>query len=269
VQVRKTPFFLRIDDVTESDPRLIHIVDGALEWGLPVLVSIIPSHITKAAVNWLLKKHSAFPQLLEIGQHGYRHINYLKGYPRGEFCKTRRAKEQLADLKAGRRLMDDAFGEAWSRIFIPPFNCFTRLTVRLLAEHHYRGVSAMHLPPQKWIDWVRAWRDLVLYRLGGNVPAYRNVYSIEGILPYVSPIMDVTRDYSPPASWQGKELHSRAKEITMSKIPVFGVMIHYWVYRDIVEVEAFMKWLAWVKRKETLVPVPPSFMMDQLRNSQL
>ena len=71
MQVRKTPFFLRVDDVTKPDPRLTHIVEGALEWGLPVLVSVIPSHVTQAAVNWLLRKQSAFPKLLEIGQHGY------------------------------------------------------------------------------------------------------------------------------------------------------------------------------------------------------
>ena len=49
MQVRNIPFFLRIDDVKEPDPRLIRIVEGALEWGLPVLVSIIPSHMTQAA----------------------------------------------------------------------------------------------------------------------------------------------------------------------------------------------------------------------------
>lgn len=55
---KTTPFFLRIDDVTEIDLRLIRIVDGAMELGVPVLLSVIPSQITKAATTWLLKKHN-------------------------------------------------------------------------------------------------------------------------------------------------------------------------------------------------------------------
>jgi hypothetical protein len=264
--MRKTiPFFLRIDDVAEIDARLIRIVDGAMELGVPVLLSVIPSKITKAAANWLLEKHNLFPQLLEIGQHGYRHVSYLKGSQHGEFCKIRHANEQESDLKAGMKLMDDAFGETWSRILIPPFNCFTRRTVHLLEEYRYRGVSSMHLPPQKPIDWARAWRDLFLYWLGGNVPAYRNVYSIKGVLPCVSPVMDVTRDYSPPRPWQEKDLRQQTEELIMMGIPVFGIMIHHWIYKDMAEVEAFIDWLMLVKQKENFVPVRVGTIMDQLR----
>ena len=206
-----------------------------------------------------------FPELLEIGQHGYRHVSYLKGSQHGEFCKTRYANEQESDLKAGKQLMDDAFRETWSRIFIPPFNCFTRCTVRLLVKYRYRGVSAMHLPPQKPIDWMRAWRDLFLYWLGDNVPAYRNMYSIKGVLPCVSAVLDVARSYVPPIPWQEEDLCLRTDELIKAGIPVLGIMVHHWVYKDMAEVETFMNWLTSVKQKDNLMSERVGTIMNQLR----
>jgi hypothetical protein len=259
------PFFLRLDDVEDLDPRLIRIAAMALDLRIPVLVSVIPTKVTKSAVDWLVQTHQAFPQLLEIGQHGYRHKNYLKGIPRGEFCKVRNKKKQLADLKTGRSKMNDAFGDAWSHIFIPPFNYFNRVTVYLLAEMNYRGVSIMHLPPQNVKDWLRAGKEIILYRLGFKLPSFRNIYPVEGILPLVSPALDATKSYSPSIPQSPEKLHYQAKKFITAGIPALGIMVHHWIYRDMEQVDAFIQCLGELTQDDSLIPVPSGSLIDQIK----
>lgn len=120
--IEKDTFFIGVDDVTGTDPRITRVVERALEWGLSVLVFVIPLQMTQVAVNWLLKERSAF-------------FSY--------------------------------------------------------------------------------WRSLSI-------------------------VME-------------NKIHSQAEEFGTARIPAFGLIIHYWIYKDTGKVEAFMKWLSCVKSYSTFL----------------
>jgi len=266
--MNKIPFFLRLDDIAEPDPRMEQIVEETIKGQVPLLLSVVPATMTLEVVKWLLQKQQAFPNLLEIGQHGYRHINHLKKGQRGEFGKTRSQQLQHRDLKAGKRLMDEAFGKQWSHIFVPPYNCYTRNTVRLLAAFGYRGVSAYHLPAQTPWDLLRALRDTFQYLLGGNVPFHHNLYAMEGRLPCVSPALDATKDYAQKIPLSEKELIRKTERILLAGISVLGIMVHHWVYRTAQEVDSVIKGIGKIISKDVFEPTLPGSLMDRIASGK-
>ncbi|MBN2517138.1 MAG: hypothetical protein JXC33_14030, partial [Deltaproteobacteria bacterium] len=106
-RMNNIPLFIRVDDVIDLDYRLNRIIDEMMCLQIPVLASVIPSQITSYCAKWLSRKRESFPEMIEIGQHGYRHTNYLRGSLHGEFCRTRNYEKQREDLIAGKNIMDN------------------------------------------------------------------------------------------------------------------------------------------------------------------
>ena len=79
------------------------------------------------------------PDLIEIIQHGYNHsLNYCQKVGRktkkGEFGGNRTYNEQYRDIVAGKKMMDDHFGELWFPAFTTPFGARNKSTLRALND---------------------------------------------------------------------------------------------------------------------------------------
>ena len=186
--------FLRLDDVSTLDARLVYLVENALGHQIPLLLAVVPAELTTEAAQWLMHLQAAYP-ILDIGQHGYRHEGFDCRNGRGEFCRTRTASEQNRDIDEGAAIMDNAFGSHWQQIFVPPFNCMNRTTARLLIRKGYIGVSTFYLP----IKNVKQFYSFVIggmsYYFGGHLTHFRNGYRVEGQLPCISPALDTVKNY--------------------------------------------------------------------------
>ncbi len=79
--------------------------------------------------------------LIEVSQHGYKHVNNAKkGRRRGEF-RDRSYPEQRHDVATGKHILEDALKTS-IEIFVPPFNGWNSDTGRVLTELGFKILSA-------------------------------------------------------------------------------------------------------------------------------
>jgi hypothetical protein len=138
---RQIDLFFRDDDVDEDESSLRRLLAIFLAEEAPVNLQIIPDRLTPAGASLLLDHHRARPDLLELNQHGWRHVNHEREGRKCEFGPSRNFAEQLADIESGRRVLAAAFGAAFSPVFTPPWNRCTADTMAALAQLGYQGFS--------------------------------------------------------------------------------------------------------------------------------
>jgi hypothetical protein len=138
---REIDLFFRDDDVDEDENSLRRLLSIFLEAEAPVNLQIIPDRLTPAAASLLLRHHRLRPDLFELNQHGWRHINHEREGRKCEFGPSRNFDEQLADIASGRRALEEALGGAFSLVFTPPWNRCTAETLRALDRLGFQGYS--------------------------------------------------------------------------------------------------------------------------------
>lgn len=138
---RTVDIFFRDDDVDEDDEALRLLMGIFLECEVPVNLEIIPGRLTESAVTLLRQHHDQRPELFEINQHGWLHVNHETEGRKCEFGPSRGFDRQLADLDSGRKVLEKAFGRAFSRVFTPPWNRCTTDTFRALDQLGYEVLS--------------------------------------------------------------------------------------------------------------------------------
>jgi len=138
---RKFNLFFRDDDVDEDEDSLRRLLRIFLKEEAPVNLQVIPDRLTPAGASLLLQHRQSRPDLFELNQHGWRHINHEREGRKCEFGPSRNFAEQLADIASGRRVLEDAFGDAFSLIFTPPWNRCTAETLTALDRLGYHGFS--------------------------------------------------------------------------------------------------------------------------------
>ncbi|MDX8391442.1 MAG: DUF2334 domain-containing protein [Mariprofundaceae bacterium] len=257
----RMPFFLRFDDITDLDDRIVYFVETSLVKGFPVLVAVIPEQLDSDTAAWLIALRRQYPLLLDIAQHGYRHQDHFSGDAHGEFCRERSDKQIEDDIAAGARIMDNAFGGEWQRIFVPPFNHVSRHAVRTIIRMHFLGVSTIYFPANSLRERFSMCRDMLAYRCGGALPAWRNMWQVEGQLPCVSPAMDTVADYAAAQLVPISELNDAAMRFIACGEQAFGIMIHHWIYRDMAEIDALIEWVECIRDRCSLYPASVSQLM--------
>jgi hypothetical protein len=136
--------FFRDDDVDEDEASLRRLLQLFLRWETPINLAVIPGRLTAACGELLLQSVSAAPQLLELNQHGWRHLNHERAGRKCEFGPSRAFNEQLADIAEGQARMAEAFGPHWFPVFVPPWNRCTEATCRALDQLGFRVLSRDH-----------------------------------------------------------------------------------------------------------------------------
>ena len=137
----QTKIFLRNDDVNTLDPLLKEFWQIVMQEDACADMAVEPANVTHETVNWLKKTKSSNPDRMSIITHGYDHIDRVPGM--GEFG-GRMYKDQLKDIQAGRKLMDDYFGKDFFPAFTCPRGGHNWSTIRCMDEMRYKVFSSYH-----------------------------------------------------------------------------------------------------------------------------
>lgn len=140
-EARVIDIFFRDDDVDEDEDSLRRLLDLFLALQTPVSLEVIPGLLTDAAVR-MLRRYP--PPLVELNQHGWRHVNHEREGRKCEFGASRSYEQQLEDIAKGQRRMNEAFGDGWSSVFTPPWNRCAEETFRALDQLGFAALSKSH-----------------------------------------------------------------------------------------------------------------------------
>jgi len=134
--------FFRNDDVDEDEAALWRLARLFLQRNTPINLAVIPGRLTAACGELLAQAVSDAPALVELNQHGWRHINHECEGRKSEFGPGRAYAEQFADIALGQARMTEAFGQNWFPVFIPPWNRCSEGAYRALDHLGFRALSA-------------------------------------------------------------------------------------------------------------------------------
>jgi predicted glycosyltransferase/peptidoglycan/xylan/chitin deacetylase (PgdA/CDA1 family) len=143
LQTTATPcsIFMRDDDIDQDEDTLRQLCDVVLSKQLPLHVAIIPNTLTPAGIRVIKDAKRAYGENLELGQHGWQHLNHETSGRNCEFGPSRSFTEQLGDIASGKALLEDVFMEQFSPIFTPPWNRCTLDTHRALDQLGFKVFS--------------------------------------------------------------------------------------------------------------------------------
>lgn len=141
-QVEPLRLFFRNDDVDEDESTLRRLLELFLEREKPINLGVIPGRLTAECAELLARSVSAAPALVELNQHGWRHLNHERDGRKCEFGPSRTYAEQLTDIARGQARMTEAFGPNWFPVFIPPWNRCAEETYHAIDQLGFRALSA-------------------------------------------------------------------------------------------------------------------------------
>lgn len=113
-------WFVRDDDGGWDDARLAALLDTADRHGVPVDVAMIPL-ATDGRLARTLRARMAGSRL-RVHQHGYGHDNHETEGRKCEFGPARSAGQIADDVRRGRGLLLERFGDDLDPVFTPPWN---------------------------------------------------------------------------------------------------------------------------------------------------
>lgn len=141
--MRGARLFIRDDDVWTLDRTFRFFFDLAIDRRIPVVYAVIPGKIDKRTVRFLCRAKEKTPQLLDIVQHGWVHVDHsVDAGTKYEFGALRSLKSQREDIQQGLRKMHLVFGEHFTPAFVPPYHGYDERTLRLLQEEGFQVFSA-------------------------------------------------------------------------------------------------------------------------------
>ena len=138
----KKIIFFRNDDVRHTlDQSLIDLTMLCIEHKVPISHAVEPANITHEVAEWLIGIKKQFPDLIEIIQHGYNH-NLENPEQKMEFGGNRDYQGQYDDIKKGKEIMDNKFGNLWEPIFTFPYGTFNAQTLKAIDNLGYKAISS-------------------------------------------------------------------------------------------------------------------------------
>lgn len=140
---RSVKVFVRDDDVDEDEASLRQLLNLFLELEIPINLEIIPGLLTDAAIATLINYRQLRPDLFELNQHGWLHVNHETEGRKCEFGASRNYEQQLADIQRGQEVLRNAFGEAFSPVFTPPWNRCTEEAHRAMDQLGFTAISKL------------------------------------------------------------------------------------------------------------------------------
>lgn len=131
-------FYMRNDDINILDDELVNVTRRCTAEGVPITHAVEPANVTDEAVRWLREEKAADPRLIEIMQHGYDHVKR----DRGEFGGARPYDDQYADLKRGREILEEKFGDDFLSCLNFPFGPYNAHSMRAADALGYRVICS-------------------------------------------------------------------------------------------------------------------------------
>jgi predicted deacetylase len=133
-RITPTMIFMRDDDAGWADEQLYQLLEIVQDRELPLDVAAIPAAVTPALARALSDAIDGMDGRVAVHQHGFSHVNHESTGRKSEFGPSRAEAQQRADIVAGRRKLEDAFGARLADIFTPPWNRCTETTANVLVE---------------------------------------------------------------------------------------------------------------------------------------
>ena len=206
---REWKFFLRDDDVDEDEETLRRLLELTLSHGLPLNLELIPSRLTDAGTV-LLDHYKRFcPTLIELHQHGWRHVNHEPTGRKCEFGPSRHFHQQFEDIAQGKTWLEARFPDRFYPAFTPPWNRCTEETYQVLDELGFQVLSKDNSNPP-----VTGYRfrdlsitlDLYRWKEGATLKAPREI---------VQTLMDQLQNEDPGNAHQpiGLMLHHKVMDL--------------------------------------------------------
>lgn len=138
--------FLRDDDIGTDDGIFFELASFYSERHIPVVYGVIPDRLELRMISVLRKAKKIDPGLVDIVQHGFRHINYAAPkLAKYEFGARRTYAQQLQDIKSGLGIMRNIFSEDFTPAFIPPYHGYNQDTLKIIQELGFSIFSAGQL----------------------------------------------------------------------------------------------------------------------------
>ncbi len=134
---RKVWIWFRDDDISSFEPTLEDVLRFFSSKQIPVLLGVIPERLVLSHSGAITAYNG-----VSIGQHGFSHNNYAPaGQDCSELCDDRDVGTVLAEQRAGRAILKNAFGEKFTDILIPPWSEISDTVYEKLAGEGYAAFS--------------------------------------------------------------------------------------------------------------------------------
>lgn len=114
---KKVFFWFRDDDGNVLNDKFKRLVEFFEVKKCTLLESIIPFDLDSNIVDYIKMKDNIY-----IGQHGYTHIDYsIDKSVKSELCSSRDIETVISEQKIGNCILEEAFGEKYTHVYVPPF----------------------------------------------------------------------------------------------------------------------------------------------------
>lgn len=132
---RVATLWWRDDDAVAATPALARLLESAR---VPLALAVIPGLLESSLAPALRHRPDIF-----VLQHGFRHRNHEPGgVKNAELGASRGPAELAAELAAGWRSLQDAFGDRALPVLTPPWNRIAPQHLAALLGWGYCGISA-------------------------------------------------------------------------------------------------------------------------------
>lgn len=134
-QGKCTTFWWRDDDATRPSAALDQLLTTA--GTQPISIAVIPEQATPDLAERLRDVAS-----VSVLQHGFTHANHAPAdQKKSEFGDHRPIAMMRSELAAGRKRLEDLFGEQFTPIFVPPWNRISKTLSDEITDLGYNGLS--------------------------------------------------------------------------------------------------------------------------------
>lgn len=246
----------RNDDIREVlDDSLLEITELCCANQIPISHTVEPANITQRTIDWLNSEKEKHPKLIEIVQHGYLHkVNYeafvggkLK---KGEFGGKRNYEEQLSQIAAGKRLMDEYFGNRWFRLFTFPYGGRNKAAIKAVNDAGFLVVNG---------SLGVGWKHSLLYAIGhflnretlfGRKISWHLRYKpgtrLFQIDTSISVIKRFLNEKTDAEFYSLQELQRQTLRL-ISTLQVIGVVLHHRYHNSKEKIKLIEDYIQWLK----------------------
>ena len=134
-------FFFRADDVGVPGPNFTRLMEIFRRHRAPLALAVVPAWLTAARWKALKSLTRGDDGLYGWHQHGWRHVNHEAKGRKREFGEARSREQQRQDILRGRRRLERLMAEDFTPFFTPPWNRCSTVTLEILRDLGYYGVS--------------------------------------------------------------------------------------------------------------------------------
>ena len=136
---RQATFWWRDDDAIAASTELETLNKLSQDFTLPLSLAVIPARLQGSLVDYLGQR-SHFSVL----QHGYAHQSHAApGAKKIEIGGARDSDAIAAELGQGCDILEQAFGEQFIKVLVPPWNRIEARTYPVISQSGLVGLSSM------------------------------------------------------------------------------------------------------------------------------